>query len=901
MHKVNTIRNILLFSLPLAVYFVFVGAGNVFATHYSCVYTMPSCGTCPSATTAGCAYASTGRSSEFCSSSLRQYYAVSWSAATRQCEPSLGEYWCSYNDSHTTQTIQDCWSTTTCATSPAGWITTGKTCVSTGSCGSPGTWDETCKRNNCVDGGATTSCVLDSSPTNQCVASTCNSSTPICSGAGSCGTGSCGACTYSSWSNAGCGGNGCSGTQMYQTRIITSGTGCTEPLGQCVSDASCSALPNCNTNVNCDACSGGSQNCYYYSYSGGGSCNTTFAYSQGCGGPTNDYSCSGASCIYVGTGAGSYSDSNCFGLCSGAPVPPTVTTTSPTSVAATSATLNGTYNPNGSDTSAWFRYSTVNPGTCNNSFGTQTANTFPLVSGNSTIPYSVNISGLTVGQTYYYCAIANGAGFGYGNIVSFVAADPPLPGSGNVFVTSTTYNGNLGGLSGADAKCQTRASAAGLSGTWRAFLGDETIGPKERLFHSTNPYARMDDVSIANNWTDLTDGTLNAPINITEFGTATTNTSDGGFPVVFTSAVQDGSKYPVPNNTCNDWSSSSATNAAGGSANESASGWVSYISGGMCNGINYPGALYCFKQESFPSPLVTTISPTSVTETTATLNGSVNPNGSAATGWFRYSASNPGTCNDTFGTRVPVAGGTAVGSGLSYVPYSQNISSLTPGITYYYCAIGNNTTGTAFGSVYSFVSSTPPSPNVFVTSNSYTGNLGGLTGADNACMASASLGGLSGTWKAWLSTSAQSASGRLTHSISPYVRMDGVVIADNWTDLTDGNLYAPIDRNQYNEQINIAVDSRYVFTQSYGSGGIWGGSMCQDSTYGGSSGDGVAGDLTYTHGGWSAAAGGNICDLSGHIYCSLHITIVQLLQTQEEQEWVQFFLLLHQILFPRQP
>ena len=36
-----------------------------------------------------------------------------------------------------------------------------------------------------------------------------------------------------------------------------------------------------------------------------------------------------------------------------------------------SAYLIGTANPNGAATLAWFRYSTVSPGTCNDSFGTR--------------------------------------------------------------------------------------------------------------------------------------------------------------------------------------------------------------------------------------------------------------------------------------------------------------------------------------------------------------------------------------------------------------------------------------------------------------------------------------------------------------------------------------------------
>lgn len=108
-------------------------------------------------------------------------------------------------------------------------------------------------------------------------------------------------------------------------------------------------------------------------------------------------------------------------------------------------------------------------------------------------------------------------------------------------------------------------------------------------------------------------------------------------------------------------------------------------------------------------PTVTTNAATSITTTTATLNGSANPNGGASTGWFRYSATNPGACDDTFGTRLPSSGGTNLGSGTTSVAYALGATGLTTGTTYYYCAIASSTGGTGFGSVTSFTT-TPPAP-----------------------------------------------------------------------------------------------------------------------------------------------------------------------------------------------
>jgi hypothetical protein len=102
------------------------------------------------------------------------------------------------------------------------------------------------------------------------------------------------------------------------------------------------------------------------------------------------------------------------------------------------------------------------------------------------------------------------------------------------------------------------------------------------------------------------------------------------------------------------------------------------------------------------APAATTSSATSLTGTSAQLNGDGNPGGDAATGWFRYSTVNPGTGNDSFGTRAPASGGSSLGDGTSAVAYSQGIAGLDPGTTYYYCAIVSNSVGMAFGAIHSF-------------------------------------------------------------------------------------------------------------------------------------------------------------------------------------------------------
>jgi hypothetical protein len=71
--------------------------------------------------------------------------------------------------------------------------------------------------------------------------------------------------------------------------------------------------------------------------------------------------------------------------------------------------------------------------------------------------------------------------------------------------------------------------------------------------------------------------------------------------------------------------------------------------------------------------------------------------------------------------------------------------------------------------------------------------LGGAGAADTKCQTLADGRSLGGTWKAWISDKTGSAAARLNHANVPYTMLDGTVIANNWTDLTDGALAHSID------------------------------------------------------------------------------------------------------------
>jgi len=158
-----------------------------------------------------------------------------------------------------------------------------------------------------------------------------------------------------------------------------------------------------------------------------------------------------------------------------------------------------------------------------------------------------------------------------------------------VFVTSTSYDGNLGGLAGADAKCQTRAAAANLGGAWKAWLSDGTASAASRLTHSRGPYVRLDGATVANNWADLTDGTIRNAIYLDEFGKdhpgeVWTNTYPNGEAIGYMNT-----KF----GNCTNWMSNNYDyNGYDGFVGATYSGWT-YFFNRFCV---YEYSLYCFEQ-----------------------------------------------------------------------------------------------------------------------------------------------------------------------------------------------------------------------------------------------------------------------------------------------------------------
>jgi len=132
-----------------------------------------------------------------------------------------------------------------------------------------------------------------------------------------------------------------------------------------------------------------------------------------------------------------------------------------------------------------------------------------------------------------------------------------------VFVTSKTYWGSLGGLVGADAKCQQLAGAAKLSGVYKAWLASYPVGPLTTFAHSKGPYQRVDGVIVANDWISLITKPLLAPISVDQEGQLITTNSPSS-PVWTGISIQRGTlSYFTHVATCNGWTENQGVNGYG--------------------------------------------------------------------------------------------------------------------------------------------------------------------------------------------------------------------------------------------------------------------------------------------------------------------------------------------------
>ncbi len=160
-----------------------------------------------------------------------------------------------------------------------------------------------------------------------------------------------------------------------------------------------------------------------------------------------------------------------------------------------------------------------------------------------------------------------------------------------VFATSASFNGNLGGLAGADAKCQAEADDPASivpAGTYLAWLSDGNDSPETRFTKSSHPYMLPDGTKIAEDFTDLTSGSILRAPDIDPAGKPL------GLTRYWTGTNPDGTttKYFL---TCDGWTADPVTNFIGmaGSIRDGSSLWSSSDPASACS---QPHRLVCFQQ-----------------------------------------------------------------------------------------------------------------------------------------------------------------------------------------------------------------------------------------------------------------------------------------------------------------
>jgi hypothetical protein len=295
--------------------------------------------------------------------------------------------------------------------------------------------------------------------------------------------------------------------------------------------------------------------------------------------------------------------------------PPEAWTLSASTITPTSATLNGTVNPKGWPTTAWFQWGATT------NYGNLTPVT-DLGSGTTALALSAPLAGLSSGVTYHFrTAATNDYGIAYGSDQSFTAWELPLVSTlpaTNVSTDSATLNGTV--------------NPAG----WPTTAWFE--------WGATADYGKLTLVA------DLGSGTNALPLSAPLAG------------------LSSGVTYHFRTAATNDY------------------------------GIAY-GSDQSFTTVRLPPPEVRTLSATAVTTTSATINGTLNPNGSPTTAWFEWGAT------ADYGNLSPVAD---LGSGTNALPLSAPLAGLNPGVTYHFRIAATNDYGLVYGSDQSFTTWGPP-------------------------------------------------------------------------------------------------------------------------------------------------------------------------------------------------
>jgi hypothetical protein len=383
---------------------------------------------------------------------------------------------------------------------------------------------------------------------------------------------------------------------------------------------------------------------------------------------------------------------------------PTAITGPVSSAGPTSATANGTVNPGGQATTWYFEYGT------STAYGKKTsAKSAGSGAGNSTV--SAALTSLAPGTTYHYRLVAtNGAGTARGadGIFSTSSAPGAVTGSAaNVTMSSAALSGTV--------------DPNGRATTWFFEYGTSTSYGSKTAVKSAG--SGTTSIGVSAPVSGLSRGRIYHFRIVATSDAGTTRGADRTFSTAGSPAAVTGSPSSItlksaklhgavnPNGLATTWFFEYGTTTGYGSKTafkSAGSGTRSVSVSASLSGLKAATA-YHYRliaanasgttvggDRSFRSagpPVVRTAAARDIGSATATLSGSVSPQGRRTTWYFEY-----GTTT-RFGSKTP---GKSAGAGFGDQNAAVSISRLRTATTYYYRLVAKNDAGTTRGATFAF-------------------------------------------------------------------------------------------------------------------------------------------------------------------------------------------------------